>query len=118
MNKTSIFLLGVIALLFSCAPEDSYIEEPVPLIEESKMIEILTDVHIIEGSRTGLSIMGDTVGIAVYYQRLFAKYDVTKESYQENFNYYLKDPDRMDLMYEKVIENLSILESEEAEKKK
>lgn len=113
MLKKALLLLSILVLFFACAPQKQKAEKPNPFITEEKMIDVLTDVHIIEGSRTGLTIMGDTVGIAVYYHKLFLKHNITKEGYQNNFDYYLKDPEHLDLMYEKVIENLTVLESEE-----
>lgn len=101
----------ILFLLAACAPKEEVVPVPDDLIGKEKMIEVLTDVHLIEGSRTGLSIMGDTIGLAVYYDRLFKKHSITKEQYDNSFNYYIEFPEELDAMYERVIENLTKMEN-------
>ncbi len=86
---------------------------PDNIIGEEKMIDLLTGVHLIEGARTGLVITGDSVhGINEYYKALYVKYGVTQAEFDSSFVYYAKDPEVFNKMYEKVIENLSVKETE------
>lgn len=98
--------------MVACSPKEEESQVPKNLIPEDQMISILTDVHLIEGSRTGMKVMGDTVTIAHYYQVMFSKHNITKDQYDSSFSYYVVHTKKMDLMYEKVIENLNKLEAE------
>jgi len=103
-----IFLLA----LASCQGNETN-TAPDNIIPEEKMVEILTNVHLIEGARTGLVITGDSVhGINEYYKALYVKYNITQAEFDSSFVYYSKDPKVFDKMFEKVIENLSVIESE------
>lgn len=74
------------------------------------MIAILTDVHIVEGAKIGRKIMGDTLMMDAYYRKVFAKHDIDKKQLEENYRYYSSDPERMDGIYEKVLDNLNKLQ--------
>ena len=77
------------------------------------MTHILTDVHLIEGARTGLTILGDTTyNISDYYRAMYVKHNITEEEFKSSFEYYSQHPEIMDKMYEKVIEELTIIETE------
>src|SRR5210317_343494 len=108
------FILQIFSLLLllSCSPTE---EEIVPegLIDEETMTAILTDVHLIEGARTGLTILGDTASnITDYYDAMYEKFEITEEQFDMSFKYYTQHPKVMDKMYEQVIEDLTIIEAE------
>lgn len=89
------------------------IPEPEGLLSQDEMVAVLTDIHLIEGARTGLVIMGDSVGgVNEHYKAFFEKHNVTQAQYDSSFVYYSKNPKIFDKIYERVIENLSVIESE------
>ncbi|MCT4622380.1 MAG: DUF4296 domain-containing protein [Schleiferiaceae bacterium] len=101
-----------VTLLISCKEKD-VVPEPEGLLPPEKMVAVLTDVHLIEGARTGLVIMGDsTVGVREHYKAFFEKHNVTQAEFDSSFVYYSKNPKEFDEIYVKVIENLSVIESE------
>lgn len=97
--------------LFSCTNENlqEFMEEE-NLLSPDQMIEILTDVHIVEGAKIGRKIMGDTLLMDDYYNKVFAKHSINKIMFEENFRYYSSEPKKMDAIYEKVVENLNHLQ--------
>ena len=98
--------------LASCQ-EDKEETLPENIIGKEEMVEILTSVHLIEGARTGFVITGDSVhGINEYYKALYIQHNVTQTEFDSSFLYYSKRPVVLNKMYEKVIENLSVIESE------
>lgn len=74
------------------------------------MTQMLIDVHLIEGSRSGLRVLGDSVSVDVYYKSLFDKYDVTQAQYDSSFRYYSHYPAQMMDIYDVVIDSLKVRE--------
>lgn len=99
--------------LFASCKESGVIPQPEGLLSQDEMVAVLTDIHLIEGARTGLVIMGDSVGgVNEHYKAFFEKHNVTQSQYDSSFVYYSKNPIIFDKIYERVIENLSVIESE------
>lgn len=74
------------------------------------MIDILTDAHIVEGAKIGRKIMGDTLMIDAYYNKVFSKHQTNKIQFEENYRFYSADPKKMDNIYEIVVKNLNQLQ--------
>ncbi len=75
------------------------------------MVRLMTDIHLVEGSRMGGKTIGDTLPTRVYFEKVWEKYGTTREAYDSNFRYYVRNAERMDKIYEQVLENLSQLEA-------
>lgn len=86
--------------------------EPKWLIPQDSMIMIMTDIHIVEGSRMGGKTIGDTLPTKVFFEALWKKYNISRPIYDSNFNYYVRNAQRMDEVYEKVLERLSKMEAQ------
>ena len=81
------------------------------VLTEEEMVHIMTDIHLLEGARIADRVMGDTVKLSHYYEKLYGKYELTEEAFKESFRYYTEHPKEFDRIYEKVIEALNELES-------
>jgi hypothetical protein len=96
-------------------------DEPDNLIDKEKMIELLTETHILEAKVGRLSVNEyDSANVAFQYlqERLWEKQDVDSLSYNESYNYYAKYPKEFSEMYERVEENLVELEKVDNENAK
>lgn len=108
----SISLVGVV-LMAGCEPVDSDMgNRPDDLLPEGKMAAILTDAHLIEGSRSGDRILGDTLSIDAYYKVMYEKHGISESAYARSFTYYNYYPEKMEGVFQRVVENLSRLEAE------
>lgn len=108
--KKIILLFSLAALgLGSCAPPAPQKVDPRPdgVLSEAEMVEILTDAHIIEGARIGSQMMGDSLSIDVYYDKLWDKYQISRSIYDSSFSYYARNPQVMEQLYQRVLANLS-----------
>lgn len=116
--KTKYFALALIGLFAACNPTDASHrpDEPDNLISEKKMTRMLLDVHIIEGARSGVRVLGDSANVDVYYQGLFEKYEVTQGQFDTSFQYYSHYPKKMMAMYDVVIDSFNLMEMRIAEK--
>lgn len=104
----SVFIFTL--FLFSCQRPDA-IKVPEGTMSESKMVEILTDIHLVEGAKVGNKIMGDTIPAPVYFKKVYQKYNISEEQFAKDFAFYTANPKLMDDIYEKVIENLNKIET-------
>jgi len=100
------------------SPQAPKKETPNPdwVIPEAKMTEILVDVHIIEGARIGKKVLGDSLYAIDHYNFLWEKYGITEAQYDSSFDFYNKNAEKMDRMYEKVILELSKISSKQGAK--
>ena len=103
-----------LAFLTACAPEAPKKTADVPdwVISEDKMIAILTDVHIIEGARIGKKVLGDTLYALDHYMKLWDKHHIRESQYDSSFRFYSRNAEKMDVLYEQVLTNLSTMSSE------
>lgn len=114
--KNTILTILIGLLLTSCYTE---IEETAgdgwqPTISKEKMIDILTDLQLIQSAMKYRENAGQNINELniEYHQKIFNKYEISKAELDKNLEYYKSNIKEFDEIYEKVIENLSRLESE------
>ena len=87
--KKLLFLLFVICLFFSCSSEKKK-QAPTMLLSETEMIDVLTDVQIMEaaiGYKKNINQPTEylkTIG----YDTLFSHYGITDSIFKANMVYY------------------------------
>lgn len=113
MNKL-ILALGLILSLSGCYNiNKETVFVPADLITQEDLINILTDIQLVEA---GFTISENRKYITElkpkYYQTVFDNYGITLIQLRENINYYQSDPKIMEEIYESVLANLSKLQSE------
>ena len=97
-----ILFLGV----FSCAPKNY--EKPKDLIGKSDMIDILTDLY---SSQQGLQMYpiqneDQSLVLAKDAVDILNAYDVSINTFQESYKYYMMQPEKMKKMLDEVKNNL------------
>lgn len=119
MYRQLIILLTLFCL--SCKSD----KLPEGVISEEKMIEILMDVYLAETELSGLSLHRDTSMLIFekYEKIIFERANISKDSYKESLSYYYNHPDKLDKIYEVVLDSLTLRESKikakaEAQKQK
>lgn len=112
LGKYTFALLGLAWILTSCEPVEGQRVKPAPedLIPQETMTQMLIDMHLIEGARSGTRVLGDSASVDAYYDGLWRKYDVTQEQYDSSFRYYTQHPVEMMEMYDIVIDSLRLRE--------
>lgn len=129
----SRFAIIALFLLFSCnnQPEKAAVEKPGDLIPEDKMVQVLAEVHLLEGAldtRTPevtrqahgpitLEMPKDTLirqvtidpnaAPPIGWYDIFKKYDVTKKQYMASMKWYCSRPEELNDIYDKVITELT-----------
>jgi len=85
------------------------------VISEDKMTAVLTDLYLVEGVvnmkvRTHRKVI-DSIS-REYFDMVLIKHQLTKEEFDESMLYYTYHIENLDKIYEAVITNLSVMESE------
>jgi hypothetical protein len=99
------FKLFILALFFLSACKDDKL--PKGIIEEEKMIDIITELHVIDGYMSVLPY-NDSIKIKAknFYSSVYKNNGVTKYTYEKSLKYYSMDPIKLDSMYSQVLNKL------------
>ena len=83
------------------------------ILSREQMTEILTDVYFLEVYIREIRHYADELddSVKVFYQALFQKHGIEFETFQEALDCYLLDRREMELIHEKILNELSIRES-------
>lgn len=102
--RLALLILSILVL--SCNQEEKV---PNYVWPEERFVEVLTEFQITESIvRLGFYKNQDSVYLKdSVYQAMFNKLEITRNEFDTNFSYYLKDPKLMEGIYDKVMVNLS-----------
>ncbi|MFO8129205.1 MAG: DUF4296 domain-containing protein [Bacteroidales bacterium] len=118
--KKSWLLLIPLFLFFSCYNSDAGKErskQPKPALTVDQMAGVLTDMHLAQSTlkfRQDRGLRHRDSSEHLHYI-IFRKHNITQEEFEKSMDYYKHDLKKYDLIYEKVLENLSKLESQLSE---
>lgn len=98
--------LGIAAILLCTACSSTETAVPEDVISAEQMVPILVDIHLVEGSRNGAIILGDTNKIEDYYAKVYQKYGISDEYFKTSFAYYSGNPEVFIPIYKQVLDSL------------
>lgn len=107
--KAKVFLLALLlpSLMWSCSEK----KKPAHILEEQKMVNIMIDLHIVDGFMSSLMYNDSTrIKGKNYYASVYDRHKVTRAEYEKSLKYYSMDPVLLDSMYSKVERILSAKE--------
>lgn len=113
MRKAASILLLATSLWSACqwggsAQPQNPSEKPEDLLPEKTFVKLLYEMNLLEGARTGTTLLGDSIPLNAYYQTLYADFGVTPEQVQRNFTYYHSDAEKMATYYQWIIDSLRL----------
>lgn len=105
------YLISALLMIFSFACADE--QAPPGVLTEDEMVMILKDIHLTEGKVSALPITYDSSQTLyrLMEREVFLKHEVSDSVFTESMRYYLKDAGIMDRIYARVIDSLTVLES-------
>lgn len=109
MIRPALFLF---VLFVSCSEPTQ--EQPDYLLAEEKMIDVMVDMHLVETAQN-LKLMGvDSTNrrYQQYFNAIFESHEVSKADFDSSLHYYSTKTDKMNEIYDNVLEELHELESE------
>ncbi|MBE0663036.1 MAG: DUF4296 domain-containing protein [Bacteroidales bacterium] len=114
-NHPVLILLSLTMLMASCYSSNKRLESELPpdALDKNTMIDLLTDIHLIEGTLAQKQVKGVLAFdfAEIYYDSLFAKYSIQKAKLDSSIAYYSRNPDVYEEIYAEVITRLSKIES-------
>ncbi|VTQ02327.1 DUF4296 domain-containing protein [Sphingobacterium daejeonense] len=87
MHRLILGLLPLFFISISCKKEGSRRDLP-----QDDMVELMTDVHILDGYISNIPVDSAKKVIDPLYEELFAKYGLDSTSFNKNVNFYFGDP--------------------------
>jgi len=101
-------ILFIAFIIFSCGKEKT----PEGLLSEDKMVNMLIDIHMVEGFVSSFPIHYDSSAklYPMLEKRVFDQHQVADSVFKESLEYYLKDVRAMNRIYDRVIDTLSMRE--------
>ena len=113
MKKLILFFTIVIAFNSCYNVNESVPVTPENLISKTKLIDILTDIQLVEA---GFSISENRNSKyklkPAYYDFVLSTHDISLLQLKENINYYQAFPKTMEEIYDGVLANLSKIQSQ------
>ncbi len=81
------------------------------------MVEILVDIHMVEGIVSSFPIHYDSSRVLYPYLELevFKKHSVPDSVFKSSLEYYMRDVTAMDRMYSRTIDSLHVIEKSSIE---
>ena len=118
--KYNHILLTCLCAIFltACGAKDTVVP-PETLLNETQMIDILTDVQLIEGELNFRRSEGEDIQGRnnLYYNQLFEHYGITDSIFNENLRYYTEKPailERItDSVYKRLVKEQEKIKAEE-----
>lgn len=78
------------------------------ILSEEKLKAILKDIHLAESLLTETIDRNEKDSLArIYYAQIFHLHQVSHEDFEQSMNAYFSNPSELDLIYEKIIIDLS-----------
>ena len=106
-----LFMVIIGALSSSCSHKGD--ETPSNVISKDKMIAVLVDIHLAEASADNRLLNLDQLNaaMAIRYDSLFKKHDITFDQFKASYDYYLAHADVLSEIYAEVVTELSTRDS-------
>lgn len=110
MNKIVLFFLGIM-LFYSC--DKTVFQKPENLVSRSKMVKMLVDIHIAEGTFNNRKYQDSLLAKSKsgdFYQSILKKYNCPDSVFEKSFVYYASEPKKFEKMYREVVNKLNEME--------
>lgn len=109
IRHSILFLFVVLAACNEPKPD-----QPDYLLSENDMVSLMVDMHLVETAQN-LKLMGvDSTNrrYQQYFNSIFETHQVSRADFDSSLMYYSSKTERMNVIYDKVLEELYEMESE------
>lgn len=106
-----IYLILIAFLLSYCAPAGD--PQPANLLPEDKMTQVMMDIHLAEARLESAGLGADSADVIFkkMQQDIFKKHQIKEVDFNNSYQYYLRNLNEFDKIYQKVIDSLSARET-------
>jgi len=107
MKRRILFTLLIASFLIACSP----IPRPTPFLNERRMVELLTEMHVIEAQLQQMQNQGASFDVMRSYSNsayaeLLERFGLTEESFEANMFFRTYQSRDIERIQERVHENL------------
>ena len=99
--------LIICCFLLACSsPKEGIPEE---ILSEKELLAILKEVHLAEANFELLKTNSKELAqntLLNNYHKIYSKYNIDKNKFQETLEYYANHPDKLEAIYSKVLEDI------------
>lgn len=115
--KILINIFVLTALLFSCNEVPSH--PPEDVLTKEKIVMVMTDIHLLEAylSTNSLTDNAPLNMSSAAIDSIYKKHSITKSEYNKSIEYYSQHPAEMKEVYDKVLIELTRIQTENLPKK-
>lgn len=113
------FVCILFSILFVGCASETQVAVPDTILPKEKMVEVMTDVHLLEASMN-LNVYNIDKTVAENPTPGFdvlKKNNITKQQFDESFDFYSRHPSLLNEIYEIVLNDLSRMQAETMNKK-
>ena len=110
--KKYLFVPFLVLFLLSC--EEKTVEIPQDVLPADKMVKVLIDIHLLEGSFAQKNLPRDTAIFLFreYEKDLFRLHNIGDSTFRKSLDFYSANPIIMNKIYEQVVDSLSLKEGQ------
>lgn len=110
-NSIKYFSILLLVVIINACNEDKSKEVPSNIVSEDVFVEMLKDVHIAESAVEKMRL--EDVNSIIRHKKTFFlnvvnHYGLSQEDFNDNYNFYSEDVTNFSIIYDKVLEALSI----------
>jgi hypothetical protein len=111
-----IYIIAILTIV-SCSGKE---ERPKGILAPEEMAIILSDIYLAEHKASNIGLVQDSAKVVLkhYELKIFDDRNTTDSIYKKSFQYYLDHPDKLEAIYDIVIDTVSLREQIEDAKKK
>jgi len=115
-SRRPSMVIAVLALwgLSGCSSSSSADPKTIGLVQRDTFVQVLTEVHVIEGVKKQRLMRNDDEGAIIlqHYAELFDRFDIDEERFKTTYQWWYQHPAEMDGILEEVGERLADMERE------
>ncbi|MBZ0242450.1 MAG: DUF4296 domain-containing protein [Bacteroidales bacterium] len=102
------FILALLLFSTACQKAEKTKAKPVVLLTETQMVELITDVQLLEAALNHRRNLGQNINELklLWFNQLFEKHHLTDVIFEENISYYNEQPAVMEQILEEVLANI------------
>ena len=88
-------------------------EKPEQLLDREQMVAYLIDLHLTEAAITNIREKPDSAKylFRIFEEDLQKQHNITDTAFVASYNYYLQNPDELQIIYTAVVDSLSLRQS-------
>jgi hypothetical protein len=113
-NKIKALYIFLFLIVFISSCKDKKVVIPDNIFPEEKMIQVMSDVQLVETLYTREKLEGreNINKITELYALVLEKHEISREQFKESYSFYVAHPKLMEKVYEGVLAEISKKQAE------